>query len=131
MKTILAAVLLLLGVAAARAEWVKMGETGDAVFYVDPASIMGKGDLRRVSAIHDLAQPGAGGVRSRLVLYEVDCGGSAIRSVSATEHAEPMAKGARVAAWERESDWLYVTPRTGTNITPRTPYAAIVRRVCA
>jgi hypothetical protein len=129
MRTLLAVAFLSLA-AAAHADWVPMGEHGGATFYIDPASVIRNGNLFRVSAIQDLAQPEAG-ARSRLVLYEVDCGGFAIRSLAITEYSESMAKGSRVSEAQRESPWLFVTARTGTRIAPRTPFAEIVRRVCA
>jgi hypothetical protein len=84
-----------------------------------------------VSVIQDYAGQQSGGVLSRRVSYEVDCAAERLRSVSGTEYTEPMARGRSLASWERESEWLYVTPRTGTNIASRTPYRAIVRHVCA
>lgn len=126
-----AALILLCVAATARADWERAGDAGGIAFYVDPASTVRNGALHRVSVLQDYAQP-EGGVRSRLVLYEVDCGALAIRSLSGIEFAEPMAKGGRVSAWEHESEWLYVlVPRTGSLIAPRTPYAAVVRRICA
>jgi hypothetical protein len=84
-----------------------------------------------VSVVHDYAKPEPGGVRSRRVTYEVDCSGEKLRSLSATEHAEPMAQGKILNAWERESDWLYVAPTTGSSLPSRTPYRPIVRYVCS
>lgn len=130
MKTLLALVLVCLATAA-HADWERVGDAGGTTFYMDPASIMRNGQMARVSVLQDLAQPEAG-ARSRLVLYEVDCGGLGIRSLSVIEFAEPMAKGGRVSAWERESHWLYVViPRTGRLAAARTPLATVVSRICA
>jgi hypothetical protein len=129
MRTLAALALMSLATAA-HADWERVGEASGAAFYVDPASIVRSAELYRVSVVQDLGEPEAG-ARSRLVVYDVDCGSLAIRSLSGIEYAEPMAKGGRVSAWERESDWLYVTPRTGSLIAPRSPYATVVRRVCA
>jgi hypothetical protein len=65
------------------------------------------------------------------LLFEIDCTNERLRSLSGTEHAEPMAGGNAVSSWERESDWVYVGPRTGTNIPSRTPNRIIVRYVCS
>ena len=130
MRTILFGVLML-GAASVWADWVKVTETGDTAYYVDPAAVGDTGGFRRVSVIQDYATQGPGGVRSRQVLYEIDCTGERLRSLSVTEHSEPMARGERVNSWERESEWLYVAPRTGSNIAARGTYRTILRFVCS
>ena len=130
MRTILS-VVLLLAAAPAWADWVKVTETTDTVYYADPASISDRGAFRRVSVIQDYATQQPGGTRSRRVSYEIDCAAERLRSVAATEYSEPMAQGKSLNSWERESEWLYVAPRTGTSIPPRTPYRPILRFVCA
>jgi len=130
MRAILTGVLVL-AATSAWAEWVKVTETNDTVSYVDPATIVNKGSFRQVSVIQDYATQGPGGVRSRQVLYEIDCTGERLRSLSVTEHSEPMARGERVNSWERESEWLYVAPRTGSNIPARGTYRTILRFVCS
>jgi len=130
MRTILFGVLML-GAASVWADWVKVAETRDTVYYVDPASISDKGDFRRASVVQDYAIQEPGGTRSRRVSYEVDCAGGRLRSVAATEYTEPMVQGMSANSWERESEWLYVAPRTGSNIASRTPYRAILGFVCS
>jgi hypothetical protein len=130
MRTILSAVLLLFATSA-RADWVKVTETTDIVYYVDAASIRDKDTFRRVSVIQDYPKQEPGNVRSRLVLYEIDCPAERLRSIAVMEHSEPMARGQSVNSWQRESEWLYVAPRTGSNIAARTPYTPIVRFVCS
>jgi hypothetical protein len=49
--------LLLVTAGSAWADWVKVAETGDTVFYVEPASIDDKGDFRRASVVQDYAAP--------------------------------------------------------------------------
>jgi hypothetical protein len=122
--------LLLLAATSAWADWVKVTEVSDTAYYVDP-ELVGKGNVRRVSVMHDYAKPEPGGVRSRRVLYEIDCSGQRLRSLSATEYSEPMGQGKSVNSWERESEWLYVAPTTGSNLPSRTPYRPIVRFVCS
>ena len=129
-RTILFGVLML-GAVSVWADRVKVTETGDTAYYVDTASIGSKGGFRTVSVIQDHALQGSAAVRSRRVSYEIDCAGERLRSVAATEYAEPMAQGKSANAWESESEWLYVAPRTGSNIRSRTPYRAILGFVCA
>jgi hypothetical protein len=122
---------LMLGAASVWADWEKVSEFGDTTYYVDPASVSGKGGVRQVSVMQDYAIPESDGVHSRRVSYEVDCAAERLRSVAATGYTEPMAQGKSVNSWGRESEWLYVAPRTGSNIRPRTPYRAILGFACA
>lgn len=130
MLTLLPA-LLLLAAAPAWAERVQVAETADSAYYVDTASIVDAGELRRATIIHDLAKAETDGVRSRLVSYEIDCTGERLRSIAVSEHAGPMAQGQRLAASERVSEWLYIAPRTGSSIGARGPYRPIARFVCS
>ena len=127
----LASTLLLLAATSVGAGAVKVTEASDTAYYVEPEAVRTKGSVRSVSVIHDYSKPEPGGVRSRRVLYEIDCTAERLRSLSATEHSEPMAQGNVVNSWERQSEWLYVTPTTGSNIPSRTPYRPIVKFICA
>jgi hypothetical protein len=130
MRTIVFLALVLFA-AAARADLVKVAESDDATYYVDPATISVGEAYRRVSVIHDYANSEPGGMRSRLVSYDVDCTEERLRSTAVIEFSDAMAKGRRLGASQRESEWLYVTPQTGTNLAVRNPYWSIVRFVCA
>lgn len=130
MKILPYGVFLLVAVSA-RAEPVKVAEGVDTAYYVDAAAIVRDGDLRRVTVVQDRATQEPDGVRSRRVSYEIDCAAERLRSLAGTEYSEPMAQGRVVKSWESESEWLYVAPRTGTNIPPRTPYLPILRFVCS
>jgi len=130
MRTVLAA-LTLLAATSAFAEWVKVAEVADTAYYVDSESRSDRANPRKVAVVQDYATQTQSGVRSRRVVYDVDCASERIRSLSATEYSEPMAGAKSMNSWERESDWLYVAPTTGTNIASRTPYRAIVKFVCS
>src|SRR5687768_2926150 len=121
--------LLLSAANSAWAEWVKITETTDTAFYADRASLGDKGNVRRVAVLQDYAKQEPGGVRSRRVSYEIDCTAERLRSLSVTEHSESMAGGTSVNSWARESEWMYVAPRTGSNIS-RSTYRTILRFVC-
>ena len=131
MRVVLITLLSLFGVCSVEAAVVKVTEAGDTTYYVDSDTIVRKDGIQRVSVVHDHAKPEAGGVRSRRVVYEIDCSGERLKSISATEHSEPMAQGSAVHSWQRDSDWLYVTPMTGSSIPARTPYRPIVKFVCS
>lgn len=124
-------IVLLLAAAPAWAAATKVAEDGGTAFYIDPATVTAGGYVRRAPVVQDYAQPESGGVRSRQVLYEVDCAAERLRSVAVSEHDEPMAQGTRLGSVERTSDWIYVASRTGSSLPPRTPYRPIVRFVCA
>ncbi|HXX85203.1 MAG TPA: surface-adhesin E family protein [Casimicrobiaceae bacterium] len=128
LRTVLSTVMML-AAASAWADWVKVVEVGDTVYDVDSASI-GKAVSRRASVLYEYAKQESGGVRSRLVTYEIDCSGERLRSLSVTEYSEPMAQGKSVNSWESESVWLYAAPKTGSHIPARAPYRQIVRFVC-
>ncbi|MBK7791723.1 MAG: hypothetical protein IPJ62_03905 [Betaproteobacteria bacterium] len=124
-------IALLLAATSAWAEWVMVAETRDAVFFVDPASVGSKGNLRQATVVQDYAVPEAGGIRSRQVTYEIDCAGERLRSLAVAEHSAAMARGAPVSSSARESEWLVVAPRTGSNIASKASYRAILRFVCS
>lgn len=124
-------IVLLLAATSAWAGWVKVSEASNTVYYVNAESVRDKDNVHRVSVLHDYEKPETGGIRSRRVMYEIDCTRERLRSLSATEHSEPMAQGKSVNSWERESDWLYVAPTTGSNIPSRTPYRPLVKFVCS
>ncbi len=130
MRAILAA-LLMLAATCAWAEVVKVTETADTVFYVDAATITRNGNLRRAWTIQDYAKQEPNGTRSRRSLLEIDCTGERIRSLSVSEHSEPMAGGEILNARDEESLWSFIGQRTGSNVPPRTANMAILRFVCS
>ena len=127
----LALTLLLLAATSALANVVKVTEAAGTTYYVDSASVTGKDKVRRVAVIHDYATPEGDGVRSRRVVYDIDCAAERLRSVSVIEYSTPMSQGTSMRWAERESDWLYVTPMTGSSLPPRTPLRSIVKFVCS
>ena len=127
----LALTLLLLAGNSASANLVKVTEVGGTTYYVDSASVSGTDNIRRVPVIHDYATPEFDGVRSRRVIYDIDCAGERLRSVSVNEYSTSMAQGTSVRSAERETDWLYVAPVTGSSLPPRTPLRSIVKFVCS
>lgn len=121
----------LLLIAPAYADVVKVAEADDTAYYVDASSISERDDLLRVSVVQDYSKPDFAGVRSRTVLYEIDCVGERLRSIAGVEYSEAMARGQSVNSWQRESAWLYVAAKTGSHIAVRSPYRSIVKFVCS
>ena len=115
--------LLTLAAAPAWAEWVKVSETDNSVFYIDPATIRKDGNLRRVWQVTDLKQrENEGGMSSR-VLYEHDCKEERSRILSLSTHSDPMAGGKTLASYDATGKW--------THMPPGTPVQTIMRIVCA
>ena len=74
MRLITTMLTLLLAYSAALAEWVKVDESENTVFYIDPATIRQEGDIRWLWIIQDLKKrDGEGGELSRRVQREFDC----------------------------------------------------------
>jgi len=114
--------LLALAAAPAWAEWVKVSETDDSVFYIDPATIRKDGNLRRVWTINDLKQRQKDGEMSRRFLNEYDCKEERSRILSISEHSDPMAGGKTLVS-ESKPIWSHVPPGT--------PSQTMMRIVCA
>src|SRR4030095_7338172 len=112
MRPILSAVFLLVATATL-ADLVKVSEATDTVYYLDQASISDKGKFRRVSVIQDYAKQEPSGVRSRRVLYEIDCTEERLRSIAGMEYSDSMAQGNSVNSREREAEWPDVVASTG------------------
>ena len=130
MRIICIAVLALVP-ALAQADWVKVAETRDTIYYVDPATIRTDGSVRNVWEIQDFAEKRPSGARSRHALFEFDCSAERWRVLSIADHAEPMAAGKILGSWEGQSDWASLTPRTGSNIASDTTGRTILRYVCS
>jgi len=122
--------LLALVAVSARAELTKVVDTGDVAYYVDPKTVTVDGDFRRAPLIQNFAKAGADGVRSQKLALEVDCSTTRLRSVASSWYSEPMAAGKPIESKEVDSDWLYVAPKTGSNIPPGTPYRYVWEFVC-
>lgn len=130
MRMIFIASLALVATSAC-AEWAKVAESGDAMFYIDPATVRTNGNLRQVWQIQDFLEQRPNGARSRRLLVEFDCGAERWRTLSITEHSEPMGGGSVLASSSGESQWIYVAPITGSNLPPRTPNRTIRKVVCS
>ena len=130
MRTICIAVLALVP-AAAQADWVKVAETRDTVYYVDPATIRTDGSVRQVWELQDFADKRPNGARSRRALFEFDCSAERWRVLSIADHPEPKAGGTAFGTWAGQSEWSYIAARTGTNIPASATNRTILRFVCS
>ena len=105
------------------ADWVKMGETDEGSFYIDPASALRDGQLRQVWELTDLTQRDEGGELSRRTRVQYDCKLGRTQVLSISTHWEPMAAGETLLSVAREGLWKEVPPETA--------YAAAFKLVCA
>jgi hypothetical protein len=95
----------------AGASWLKMGEVGDAVLYVDPATIRKEGGFVRVATLDDLKVAGPGGEISLGFMREFDCKAGRVRVIDAAAYSGPMATG-RLLGSESGGRWNEVVPGT-------------------
>ena len=102
---IVLAVLLILVTAPASAEWVKMGEPDEGVYYLDPATISKDRNLRRVSELIDLNARDRDGGLSRRYLKEYDCKEKRLRLLSGSTLSGPLAAGKPLFSVSNPGKW--------------------------
>ena len=123
MKRTIVAVLLLMAFAPAQAEWVRVSQIRDSVYYIDQATIRKNGHLRRVWVLQDLRKRHQDGELSRRLLMEYDCKGERMRNLSISEHLAPMASGQAMSTDSTPEPWVSI-PRN-------TPAEVIFKIICA
>lgn len=123
MRLITTMLALLLASSGAWAEWVKVSEHKDTVFYFDPTTIRKDGNLRRVWELQDFKQRievvGLS-IRSR---GEYDCWKERSRTISIFAHSGPMATGETLVRSSDPGEWKVVSPGT--------PGGSILKLVCS
>jgi hypothetical protein len=123
LRVILTAMLLLVA-GQVRAEWEKVAEIEQTVFYLDPATIQVKGHLRRVWQLRDWKVKNKDEPLSARILREYDCKDARNRVLAVTEFAGPMATGTRL----RSSGFA---PAQWEQIERNTAGAIMLERVCS
>jgi len=96
---------LLLVACSARADWAPIGGTEHSYEYVDMATLLVAGDLRRVWILDDLAQADKDGDMSYRTLLEYNCTTVKYRSLQSIFYAGSMATGAVTARSDKPSGW--------------------------
>ena len=111
--------VLLLGVAGARAEWLKAGvsnNTGDAfTLYLDPATLQRTGNRAKMWSLHDFKEPQS--IDGRLYLsektqLEFDCEAKKVRILATIDCALKMCAGEIVYSDGDATDWATVAANT-------------------
>jgi hypothetical protein len=111
MKRILLAVLMLTATSA-WAEWAQFSETGNGVYYIDPATIRKDGKFRKVWEVLDLSERNQDGVKSIRTLTEYDCNEQRHRTLAFSAHNESVAGGNPLASDNSTGAWKHIAPRT-------------------
>jgi hypothetical protein len=123
MKRLIFALLALSFSASVAAEWVKVGESEDGAFFIDPETIRSNGHFRKVWAITDMKNLVVEGARSYRVRWEYDCKEERSRVLYLSGHSSPLAAGEMLFSTRVPQEWE-PTP-------PGTPDALIRRIVCS
>lgn len=109
---------------SAWAEWINIGENGEATIYIDKESIRKEGNLRKVWQFYDLKiknDKGAMSIRSRI---EIDCKNERVRPMSFSAFSEAMLRGTLLAFDDLpDSRWR--------DAAPNTPAESAVKISCA
>ena len=121
-KTLLLLSLFVTG--SAWAEWRKTGESNDAVFYIDPATIRKGGNLRKVWTMTNYTERQKSGILSTRQREEYDCKNERSRGLSQTQYAEANLGGQTINDLGEDS-------RGWRDIAPDTVGANILATVCA
>lgn len=94
-------------------EWVKVSETQDGTAcYVDPATIKGTGDFRRVWELLDYRAPSKSGNLSLSLFVEYNCNEHQIRALQGTGFSDHMSQGKVLNISEGVSAWERIAPGT-------------------
>lgn len=121
MKNLLIALTLLTG--TAWADWVRIGETDEGNFHIDPAAVLRDGPVLQVWELIDLKLRDEGGEMSRRTRVAYDCRQARTKVLSISTYWEPLAAGQPLLSVVREGLWKEVPPGTA--------YAKAFNMICA
>ncbi len=103
------------------ADWIRITDSNDAVFYVYPDETEISGGLKRIWELQDLKKTTWKGERSFRHLSEYHCFVKRWRILHYTGHSDNMGMGSIVSA-RKDGDWFEVPPKT--------PRMLIFKSVC-
>jgi len=98
---------------SAAAEWVSIGDQGQAEVFVDRATITRSGDTAKIWSISALKTPGSANGIAYVSLKrqdEFDCKGSRTRGVQISAHPKAMGEGAAIVSEKGSGAWTPVPP---------------------
>lgn len=99
--------------ASAVAEWVPMGDNGQAEIYIDKTTITRSGNMAKMWSLQELKTPGSAGgaaYTSLKRLDEYDCKNPRTRGVEIAAFPKPMAQGDAVASEKGSGQWAKIAP---------------------
>jgi Surface-adhesin protein E/SPOR domain len=111
MRLILTFLLMTL-TAPAWAEWVKYGESKNAMYYYDPSTVTKNGKYTHVWQFQDFKERAADGSWSMRLRSEYDCKGSRFRILKWSTHSQGMLQGKTVDSGARLGRWVDIAPGT-------------------
>lgn len=123
MKRLIFALLAMSFSASAAAGWVKVGETEEGSFFIDPETIRSSGHFRKVWVITNMKKLIVDGARSYRVQWEYDCKEERSRVLYLSGHSKQSATGEMLFSSSAPQRWE-PTP-------PDTPDEFILRIVCS
>ena len=97
----------------AAAQWVTMGDNGQAEIYIDKTTFARSGDTAKMWSLQELKQPGSAGGAAYVSLKrldEYDCKEPRTRGVEISAFPKPMAQGTAVASEKGSGAWTKVAP---------------------
>ena len=100
---------------AAHAGWVQIARDSDPAarrfaLYIDPSSIVRKGERVTVKVLLNMREPTDDGIHSVIAVDEYDCVSDRMRSRSVVSHAERDGKGRIVREFRNLGAWVNVEP---------------------
>ena len=120
MRSVLMALLMLV-TSSAWAEWVKFGVEDPITFYINPATVLKDGHIRKIWGMYDQSKTDS---PSSTALFEFKCKKNQLAILSLRVYSAPMATGRMIATMDhKKPDWIKVAPKT--------LYEAIYKHVCA
>lgn len=115
--------LLLLVTGSAWAEWQKVAETDETIFYIDPTTIRKNGNMRLVWELRDFKRLRWDLASSFRVRLRYDCNDERVQVLSGTLHSASMADGFVLKEVKGDNSW--------SDIRPENPLSAALAIVCA
>lgn len=108
------------------AEWVSIGDQGQAEVFVDKTTIKRNGDLATVWSLNELKSPGSAGGAAYVSLKrqdEFDCKGLRTRGVQIAAYPQPKGEGKAVVSEKGSGKW--------TAVAPDSPSETLLKIACA
>ena len=111
MKNLFLVCLMMLAGSAWAEEWVMYSKTEkDGTSYLDPATILKDGNMRRVWLLKNFNQRNNDGAMSNRNRMEIDCKHERFRFLAMSTHSEPMAGGETLIRLGEANNWMPFAP---------------------